>query len=269
MNGRNPCVRVPGKIDSCRGKFTLAFGEANMATNDPRGNPPYGPWSTFTTFVSGLHGSVVPDAIDGSLTRNLSGSASSQLRGALRFFGLVEGEKDVVTDRLRELVAASADKEQWQAQLAELVPGAYAPITDGLNLQAGTRGQLDEAFRDRGGVTGSVNRKAVRFFLSAMVDAGQSLSPHFGAPSANGARSIGSARKVGSRRTGPRKVNGSNGANGEAEDAPPPPAGHEKVTCSIPGGRTVNVLLPSDLAPAEEDFLIFYLQGFFKLRRHE
>lgn len=246
-----------------------------MATNDPRGAmPPYGPWTTFTTFVSGLNGTVVPPVVDGTLIRNLSGSAQSQLRGALRFFSLVEGEDDRVTDRLRALVAASTDKEQWLAALAELVPSAYAPITDGVDLLTGTRGQLEAAFRERGNVTGSVNEKAVRFFLSAMTEAGQSLSPHFGAPSANGSKppSGGVGRKLGNRRAGARKanggtVNGNGNGNGEAEDTAAVPAGQEKVTLSIPGGRTVNVLLPGDLAPAEEDFLLLYLRGFFDLRR--
>lgn len=240
-----------------------------MATNDPRGlNPPYGPWSTFTSFVKGLNSSVVPPAVDNTLLRTMSGSAQSQLRGALRFFGLVEGEDDTVTDRLRALVAASADKEQWQERLAAIIPLAYAPITDGVDLLTGTRGQLDQAFRERGDVKGSSNEKAVRFFLSAMVDAGQQLSPHFGAPAANGTKPA-TPRKSGNRRTGQRKVNGTAGANGEAEDAPASAEGQERVTCSIPGGRTVQIQLPNDLTPREEDFLVQYLTSYFGLRRDD
>lgn len=238
-----------------------------MANGDPRGaSPPYGPWSTFTSFVARLHESVVPDAVDGTLLNNLSGSAQSELRGALRFFGLVEGDKDLVTDRLRALVPQFGDREQWREALSELVPNAYAYITEGVNLATGTRGQLDEAFRERGGISGSVKDKAVRFFLSAMAEAGQSLSPHFGAPSANGTRaSTGQGpRKTNGRRSAQKKVNT---GTSEGEAAPPPPAGHEKVTCSIPGGRTVHITLPADLAPAEEDFLVGYLQGYFQLRR--
>ncbi len=238
-----------------------------MATNDPGGiTPPYGPWRTFANFIRGLNNTVIPPVIDSTLLSNLSGSAQSELRGALRFFSLVEGESDRVTDLLRELVVASRNQEDWRDHLAVLVPTAYDGIVNDVDLQAATRGQLEEAFREKGKVSGSVLQKAVRFFLSAMAEAGVQLSPHFGGMPSSGSssRDNGAPRKTVSRIARQKKLNGNGGSDAEEKPAPP---GTEKVTCSIPGGRNVVVTLPSDLTPAEQDFLVFYLQGYFKLGR--
>lgn len=233
-----------------------------MSSTDPGMVAPYGPWQTFQNFVRNLNGTVVPPVVDSTLLRNLSGSAQSQLRGALRFLSLVEGDDDRVTDRLRELVAASRDAEQWKAALARVVPHAYQHITEGVDLDTGTRGQLVDAFRDRGRATGSVNEKAVRFFLAAMTAAGRSLSPHFGAsvPASNGSRDGGGTRKTNGRT---RQRRGSE----ESEERKPPPPGSENVLCSMPGGRTVTVTIPADLSASEQDFLVTYLQGYFTLKR--
>lgn len=231
-----------------------------MASNDPGGaKPPYGPWPTFENFIRGFNGSVVPPVIDGTLLRNLSGSARSQLVGALRYMGLITDDGNRVTDRLRALVSASGEKETWQAALSELIPSVYASITEGVDLDTATSGQLVGAFRERASINGSVLEKAVRFYLAAMTAAGHKLSPHFGAAAVNGS----AGRKTGVRKALAQKKAPVVGEPEEETQA----VGTEKITCSVPGGRTVTMSLPGDLAPEEEDFLVMYLQGYFKLRR--
>jgi hypothetical protein len=228
-------------------------------------NPPYGPWNSFTGFIKELSESVVPPNIDGTLFRGKSGTTQSELRGALRFFGMVEGEKNSTTPRLHALVEASKDKEAWKQALAEVVPEAYAEILEGVDLVSGTRGQLEEAFRERGGVTGSVNRKAVRFYLSGITEAGLTVSPHFGADKA---RASPGSRQNGGRKSSARARQQKTATVVEDNPGktPAPPEGVETVTCSIPGGRTIQVIVPSDLTNGEERFLLTYLQGYFDLK---
>lgn len=243
-----------------------------MANGDAGGqSPPYGPWTTFTAFVKELNGPVVPTVIDGSLFQGKSGTTQSELRGALKFFNLVTGERNETTPWFKEWVAASENKEAFTELLKDRVPAAYAEILEGLDLERGTRTQLEAAFRERGGLDGSANRKAVRFFLNAMVEAGAPLSPFFGAdkarksPTRNGARNgVRRAKKVApaASATGDETVNGGGNGNGD-------PDGMERVTCSIPGGRTIYVNVPKNLRKAEEDFLLVFLRGYFDLKRPE
>jgi hypothetical protein len=236
-----------------------------MATNaDARGvSPPYGPWSAFTSFMRELNASAVPPSIDGTLFKGKSGSAQSQIRGALRFFELVEDD-GATTDELRKLVAASADPDTWKAAVQELLSGsAYLEILKGVDLEAGTLGQLQEAFRERGGTVGSVNRKAIRFYLNAATDAGYELSPHFGQGRASpGTR--GNGRRS-SAKPRPKKTPAAPDESGDSGTQQQ--EGVERVACSIPGGRTITVTLPTGLKPGEEDFVVRYLQDYFKLKR--
>lgn len=227
---------------------------ANFSTGESK--PPYAPWATFERFIKGLSGSVVPDRIDPSLMSKHSGSTQSQLRGALRFFGLVTGDDDAKTPLLAELTESSSEPERWKAQLAELVPRAYAPIVGDLKMTSATRAQLEEAFRERGGVTGSVNTKAVRFFLQAMEEAGQKLSPHF------------STGKAGARSRPQTKPRRRAKKQKDASDTKPP-AEMKEVGFTMPDGKQIKMWIPSTRTQGEEQFILTYLTGYFALGRQE
>ena len=137
--------------------------------------PPYLPFKTFHSFIKRLKETVVPRRIDTTLLRAYSGSVQSQLRGTLKFFGLVD-EAEQTTDRLRELVAAS-DKPEWQSCLGKAVSDAYRELISGLDLQAATRGELEERFKHQG-ADGEVLRKCVAFYVAAATAGGIALSPH-------------------------------------------------------------------------------------------
>jgi len=236
-----------------------------MATSaESRGvSPPYGPWSAFTSFMRELNASAVPPSIDGTLFKGKSGSAQSQIRGALRFFGLVRDD-DKTTEELRALVTASTDPDAWKTAVGELLAGSiYKEVLQGVDLQTGTLGQLQEAFRERAGATGSVNRKAIRFYLNAATDAGYELSPHFGQGRASpGMRTNGRRSSAKPRSKKAPAAPDENGENGTQQQE-----GVERVACSIPGGRTITVSLPEGLTQGEEDFLVDYLKAYFKLKR--
>lgn len=226
-----------------------------MANGNGGARPPYGPWNTFENWLKEQRSHEVPPVrVDNTLLRHLSGSAQSQLRGALRFFELVSGENDLVTDRGRQVIASTGDKDQLKAMWAEIVPRAYESILEGVDLEAGTKGQLAEAFRDKGGLTGSVNDKALRFFLSAMENAGIQLSPHFQPTKTRTSTSNGQSKP---RKARKRKVNPQGGT----------PENMQEILCSMPGGRSVKIWLPEDLTPGEEKFIVTYLNGYFELGR--
>ena len=137
--------------------------------------PPYLPFKTFESFIMRLNETTVPPRIDSSLLRSYSGSVASQLRGTLRFLGLIN-EADQTTDGLRELVSASGTPN-WQTALGRVVSDAYRELTDGVQLHATTKGELEERFKARG-ADGDVLRKCLSFYVAAATAGGVSLSPH-------------------------------------------------------------------------------------------
>lgn len=240
-----------------------------MANTEHRGqSPPYVPWVTFKSFMQELSTSVIPLVMDGGMYRGKSGSTQSELRVALRFFGLTEGEDNRTTPRLHTLTAASNDPEAFKAELQTLLPESYAPIIEGLDLERGTRVQIEQAFEDKGGLKSTAKTKAIRFFLSAMGEAGIPVSPHFGADrrASPGVRRNGISRPVRNKAkksmAGDEGVENGNGSGGESSAQ-----NVERLTCSIPGGRTVVVTFPNDLTTREQNFLVTYIQGYFELSR--
>src|SRR5690606_20346586 len=122
------------------------------------------------------------------------------------------------------------------------VTTAYGELHEGLNLEAGTLGELQERFRAAGALSGSVVEKGIRFWLSAMKDAGIKVSPHFGnAPGASGSgpkkRTSGGGRSKRSRN--PAREQG---------DTPSEklPEGTTRVKFPLPGKTEVSILMPDN-----------------------
>ena len=231
--------------------------------------PPYMSYQRFESFIASLHGRTLPPRIDRTLMQRMSGGEQSQVRIALRFLGLTQGDDNLVTETFRALVLAytlptvppAQQTEDWKQKLAAIVKSAYGPIIDGLD-DAATQGQLDERFRTRGGLAGSSLVKAVRFFLAIAGEAGITMSPYFKGstvPSAsNGERS--------KRTKKPRDP---------SQDAPLKdkdtildqkiPVEMEEVSVPVPG-KTVKVWFPKNLSQKEFDYVINTLKAWRDLK---
>lgn len=150
---------------------------------EDRAKSPYPAFATFDNFINELSKKpeMVPPRIDNSVMKGMSGGTQSQLKLAMRFFGLVEGDDDTVADPLRDLVRLDPDARK--VKYAEMVVASW-PEAMTLAAEAGTAGQLSELFTDLYGHMGSTKDKAIRFFLQMAEMAGVPLSPNFAVPRA-------------------------------------------------------------------------------------
>jgi hypothetical protein len=224
-------------------------------------SPPYIPWQTFVTFLRAIKQSgVVPRSIDNSVMSKLSGSDRGPMRVGFRFLGLIRDD-NVTEDRLRQLIAA-LDTDGWKTELGDLISDAYRDVVSEIDLDTDSQSKLDQAFREKGGVEGSVNKKAVRFYLSALKDAGLSFSPHFLAVRTS------KGRRAGAGKTSKRKPN-------VTGDVPPreggeqPPADVHDIRVNLPSGRTARMWIGSDLEDAEVNYILGQIKGFLELKGHK
>ncbi len=223
--------------------------------------PPYLAYARFESFIGSLHGKPLPTRIDRSLMHKMSGGDQSQVRVALRFLGLAEGDDSAVTGKLKLLVETyeKPPSPAWKAHFAEIIRNAYEPIVGELGVTA-TQGQLDERFREVGKLSGSSLVKAVRFYLAAAGAAGVPVSPHFKGTSVSSP----------SRRAKRPKANNSNGADNEGAKGPSEVLGPgmDEITVPIPG-KSVKVWLPADLTQSEFDFVVQTLKTWRKLKTEQ
>lgn len=231
---------------------------------------PYGPWSAFEKWLAGFRGKPVPRRIEPNLFSGISGSGQSQLRGALRFFGLVAGDRDEVMAEPFKTLVEAVNTDQWRPTLAKLIPVSYAHVIEGVDIENGTEGQLREAFGKAGGVqaSSSTNKKARRFFLAAMDAAGLSYSPFFSPDGQNGTKTdrASNGRSRGSRaRRGRRQPEPT--APSPAE--PMAPEGMERINFSMPERKDITVMVPFGLDPEEQDYVIDSLKRYFDLKRRK
>jgi hypothetical protein len=150
---------------------------AKQAPENDKLTPVYIPFATFQSFIEALKNTTIPPRIDNSVTPTMSGQMRGALTSCLRFLNLVDSARHV-TPNLKPLVDAFGT-DQWKEALLQVVVDAYSEITDGLDLDHATGGQLNEHFREKGGVDGQVLEKCVRFYLSALDASGVTYSPHF------------------------------------------------------------------------------------------
>lgn len=138
--------------------------------------PPYLPWPTFTAFIEKLNKTAVPNRIDPTLIKNLSGTVQGQLLNALKFLGLTNGS-GVVTEKLKNLTKAYGTP-QWAETLGDTFEEPYSLIIGTIDLDTTTPGELKERFREGGDIDGDTIEKAMRFYLNGLKDANISYSPH-------------------------------------------------------------------------------------------
>jgi hypothetical protein len=131
-----------------------------MKTTPKKRIAAYVPFRTFLTALETLESGGVPKQIDRKIWRSFSGLDQSQVIGAFRFLGLVEG--DAPTPDLRRLVE---EKEDRPAVLRSILERSYsALVSHDLTKMTGT--MLDELMENYW-VSGATKRKAVTFFLQA------------------------------------------------------------------------------------------------------
>lgn len=207
--------------------------------------PPYLSFQTFWSFLGQLGEKPLPPAIDRSLMDTKSGSDQIHLFNALRGFGFINDDNEVLTP-LRTFVAA--DEEERKRILGGLVLALY-PEQMQISDNNGTEAALISSFTEVFDLTGSdTRRKAITFFLHAARKAELTLSPHFPATrSGSGGPSVSRPRKRSAAGRGSNK--GGHGAGGneaggavDHRDKPVTGAGEIRVVnLGHAGSVTVNV----------------------------
>ncbi len=154
----------------------------------------YAPFATFRNALDRLEEHDIPDKVDGSIFPTYSGGAKSQLLAAFRFMGLIDDSGDPADD-LEMLVNRRTRKET----LKRLVERAYSRIFEQIEISKASPSQLDEAIRSYG-VQGTTHRRARRFFLHALEEAGIEVSNHVkakaGRPSSRSSTGAGNGDKT-------------------------------------------------------------------------
>jgi len=218
-------------------------------TQEKKQPAPYISWKTFTAFIAGIHGKV-PAQVDASILRNMSGTARSQLLSTLKFLGLVD--PDGITQDTLKKIADCYNTDRWKPMLAEFLGNSYRRIVGDLDLASATPAMLRERFRNNGGVDGGTIDSALRFYLSALRDAGVQFSDHL------------VIRQRAPKGTGTRVRRG-NGAKTKSETADAEdeeievPDDTFKVTLDILG-MAGSVYLPEDVTQEQWDAISGYVK---------
>lgn len=234
-----------------------------MANDNNLQSAAYVSFTSFENFVKGLKETAVPPVIDGSILTNMSGSAASQIKTALRFLVLtqVTGDKDHVTQRLRDLVEAHGNDDEWKEQWRQIVAAVYDPITKELDLTKATTQQLRDALRAKSGAAGSIDR-AMRFYISALDAAGIKYSPHFkkSRSPANGGKATSG---TGARKRRARKKSAPL-AGGDVDQ--PPPEDWQRFDLPLKSAEgKVRIDLPEAMTRREWNYLRTTIEGYFGL----
>jgi len=244
-----------------------------VGSADNKTKVPFGTWKTFKTFIeSDLKAKAVPAKIDTSVIGKKSGTDQRGLRDGMRFWGLVKGDSQETTDKLRLLVDAFGT-DRWKASVLELLQ-SYDPIVANLDLTKATQKELDDAFKVASGYDGSTIKKAVRLYLAMATEAGVKLSPFFvslrgmsdGAePSSPSSASTQPANGGNaSRPKGKRRAKGSSSSSTDTGDMRTP----EEVDAIQPlPGNDFRVWIPKQMEEGELEFALNYLANYLKLTR--
>lgn len=197
-------------------------------------NPPYGSFGTFWNYTTGLKAQTLPPQLDRTMMRGKSGSDQAVINMALKFFGLVDPDRNnEVLDGLKRLVAA--DGEGQKALLGNLVRTHY-PEQMGVSERLGTEKQLHESFEATFKLTGETRRKAATFFLHAAAMAGIQLSPNFPKVRAGQGRAAnGAAKKVAYKRSSAAATKTKSEGGGDT------------YTIQLESGGTVQLIVTADL----------------------
>lgn len=216
---------------------------------DDKVSAPYVSYERFKGFLAKLHGATIPHVLDASVYSGYDGSTKSQLRIALRFFGLVDAQNRPSPD-LAAVAEASLDKDRWAGAIKKLIA---EPRYQGIwahPLTTTTPQQLESEFQTEYGMAANVARKAATFFISAAKDADIELSPRIANRPRGGA---------GTPRRPRRKENGGDHGKVIAPAKKVPPA----ATMSITAQDLIGLPLAQMDAELQKAVwsLVLYLKG--------
>ena len=122
--------------------------------------PPWGGFQTFWNLILQMHEHrPVPQVLDRAVMGNRGGSARTELYVALRFFGLMDGDKKPTPDLL-ELV-----EDPTPEKFRGIVEDRYQQVIS-LNLATATPSQVGDRLAEIGSTPSTVGR-ARTFFLKA------------------------------------------------------------------------------------------------------
>jgi len=137
--------------------------------------PPYMPWKTLCTFLESLK-IALPQRIDRSLMKSMSGGMQSSLMATLEYLNLISPNTGITTEKLNQLI--QSEGEEKKGKLKEILTSSYPFLfEDGFNLERATGHEFRERF-ERTGATGDTLRKCIAFFMKAAKDADLKLSPY-------------------------------------------------------------------------------------------
>lgn len=221
--------------------------------------PAYVPWDTFAEVIAHLKATAVTSRIDKSaLPASMPPLTKGQIQSALRFLGLTESD-GTTRNELRELVAAYQGAK-WKEAVSKLIVSRYAGIVGQLDLEHATQQQLDDRFGDAN-VTGQMRLKSIRFYLSALTEAGQPFSPHL---SARRRRPTPSKKRNGG---GPQRLRAQL-ARSRSKVHQTRPDGTIAIPIPLPDSPQRAVIVPVDLSEADCDMIDTVLRAYAKRRMH-
>ncbi|TWT58230.1 hypothetical protein KOR42_16010 [Thalassoglobus neptunius] len=172
--------------------------------------PPYCSFSTLKTFVENLRETAVPKQIDRSIMPKMSGVTQGQLLSALQFLGLTDSD-GTTKDRLQELVD-SQSADAWKAKIKEVINDSYGSVVGDLEISSASGKQLRDRFKNNSGIDGQILAKSLRFYISALSEAGVDYSPHF----KDATKGLASGRSRSTKKQATPPVQGGNNGNGES-----------------------------------------------------
>lgn len=141
--------------------------------------PPYIPYKTFNNFINGLRETGIPQQIDKSVLRSMSGAMQSATIAALKFLNLIDASAKP-TQKMTQLVDASV--ENYSSTLKNILTESYDFLfEDNFNLEQATGTQVENKFKNSG-VSGSTVTKCIAFFLTASKEAKIKVSGHVRPP---------------------------------------------------------------------------------------
>ncbi len=137
--------------------------------------PPYVPYKTFGNFIDNLSAVGIPQRIDRSVMKSMSGGLQGQLMLSLEYLGLIT-DNGTPTEILERFVNSEGAKRQ--ETLHTILVASYGFIfQDGLQLERATASQFRERF-EQTGATGDTLRKCMAYFLNAAKAADINLSSY-------------------------------------------------------------------------------------------
>lgn len=144
-----------------------------MEASATENRPPWGGFQTFWNLIQQMHEHrPVPQVLDRAVMGNRGGSARTELYVALRFFGLMDGEKKP-TPVLLELV-----EDPTPEKFRSIVESRYQQVI-ALDLTTATPSQVGDCLSEIGSTPSTVGR-ARTFFLKAAelvgIEVGKTLS---------------------------------------------------------------------------------------------